>query len=661
MEKLQHIPNAPGNQHDIGLPMMKADLHILMLEDEPLDAELNKAQLLLLEEYNCIVNVASDKLSYLNALRNSTPDIILSDYNLPQYNGLEALHDLISVNKLVPFIFVTGTLNEEIAAETIKAGAWDYVVKDRLFRLPLAIRGALKVREERQIAHEAEEKINRLLMAIDQTSSQIIMADEKGNIEYVNKKFTEVTGFSMEEVLGKLATALFSLDDIIMQNGRASLEMLRNGEVIRGEILSRRKDNTTFWEMVTITPIKNAAGKITNFIGVKEDITRRKIMEQELIEALDKAERSDKLKDAFLQNLSHEIRTPLNAIVGFSELLNTGTEQSLPKVAEYTSIILDSSKQLLSIVSNILTMASIQTGHESIHYKTVNLDKLMDHIHEGYLPMAIMKNLAFSVSKPLSDKPALIRTDEAKLSQILTNLLDNAFKFTRRGSVEIKYSLCGKTVDFFISDTGIGIPEENQSVIFERFRQGDLSIHTEFGGTGLGLSISSSFARMLGGELRVESEQDKGSTFILSMPFSPAEDTMPPQPQPGTSPDNRILTILVVEDEVTNYLLIKEYLDIPEHKLLYAENGLKALNMCEENPQIDLVLMDIKMPVMDGIQAFREIRKLYQHLPVIAQTAYALEEEKLELLDIGFTDYIAKPIEREKLLSMINSCTGKTD
>jgi signal transduction histidine kinase len=425
-----------------------------------------------------------------------------------------------------------------------------------------------------------------------------------------------------------------------------------------GEILSKRIDGSTFWEYVTITPIKNAEDKITNFVGIKENITQRKIMEQELIEALDKAERSDKLKDAFLQNLSHEIRTPLNAIVGFSELLSVGSEQHYDKITEYSSIIVESSFQLLAIVSDILTIASIQTGQETIMTKNVNLDKLVDHLYEVYLPMANKNKLVFSISKPIAEHPIIIRTDETKLNQILTNLLNNAFKFTHHGSVELKYRLQGSNIDFLVIDTGIGIPEEFQAIIFERFRQASQSIQTNYGGTGLGLSISSAFAQMLGGILRVESEPDKGSTFVLSLPYSPVEDISPQQPQSFISLANKTLTILVVEDEITNYLLIKEYLELPDAKILYAENGYLALKTCEENPQIDLVLMDIKMPVMDGIQAFREIRKLWPDLPVIAQTAYALEKEKQELLDIGFNDYIVKPIDRGRLLSVINIYSG---
>lgn len=637
--------------------MKPADLHILMLEDEPLDAELNIAQLALLEEYNCLIEVVGDKDSYLHALETTTPDIILSDYNLPQYNGLEALRDLRARNMLIPFIFVTGTLNEETAVGTIKAGAWDYVVKDRLFRLPLAIRSVLKLKEEKLIAAETEERIKLLIMAIEQTSSQVVVSDKDGRIEYVNKKFTEVTGYTADEVLGTKSSNLFE-NDLKSTGGMRIMEKLSIGEIYQGEILSRNKDGSAYWESISIAPIKNTEGIICNYVAVMDDITLRKIMEQDLIEARERAERSDKLKDVFLQNLSHEIRTPLNAIVGFSHLLHSGSEKAVEKIKEYTSIVCDSSNHLLSIVTDILTIASIQTGQETTVYEAVDLNKLGDHLYEVFLPQAKGKGLAFTFSKPRTGGPFIINTDETKLNQILTNLLNNAIKFTHRGSIELTYRIQESHIDFLVTDTGIGIPKESQGVIFERFRQAEHSIHTNYGGTGLGLSISGSFAQMLGGTLRVESEQDKGSTFILTLPYSPLIHTETPGKRTPVILTHKRLTLLVAEDEIFNFLLIKAFLKLSNIELLHAENGSEALKLCEGNPQIDLVLMDIKMPVMDGVQAFREIRKIRKDLPVIAQTAYALEKEKQEFLKAGFNDYIAKPIEKEKLLSIINAYSG---
>jgi PAS domain S-box-containing protein len=635
--------------------MNKTDLHILMLEDEPLDVELNMAQLALLDEYNCIVNVAGDKTSYLNALDNSSPDIILSDYNLPQYTGLEALNDLNKRNKLIPFVFVTGTMNEETAAGTIKAGAWDYVVKDRLFRLPLAVRSVLKLKDERLLSANAEEKINRLLTGIEQTSVQIIVTNEKAIIEYVNKKFTDVTGLTPEEVFGKEAYTLL-FDDLNSIYLPAITEKLMKGEVYRGEELSKMKDGSTFWVLTSITPVRNDEGIITSYVAVREDITQRKLIEQELIKALDKAERSDKLKDVFLQNLSHEIRTPLNAIVGFSDLLNTGTGNSEDKIKEFTSIIHQSSYQLLSIVTDILTIASIQTGQETVINKPVNINKLFDHLYEIFLPFASEKKLHLSVMIDNTSSPLLILTDETKLNQILTNLLNNALKFTQQGSIDLKCVINGNIICFSVSDTGIGISKESQSVIFERFRQAEDTTHIEYGGTGLGLSISKSFAQMLGGTIQVESEPGKGSTFTLSIPYSSGQTKTSKEKPSHVILQNKSLTILVAEDEINNFLLIKAFLNNHNVSILYAENGLDAVRLCEENPDIDLVLMDIKMPVMDGIAAFNKIRTFRKDLPVIAQTAYGLEREKQQFLDTGFNEYISKPIKKEILLETIQKC-----
>lgn len=636
--------------------MKKPDLHILMLEDEQLDVELNKAQLALLDEYNCIIKVVGDKASYLNALKDSIPDLILSDYNLPQYNGLNALRDLKEINIVVPFIFVTGTLSEETAAETIKAGAWDYVVKDRLFRLPLAVRSVLKLREEKRAATLAEEKVNRLITAIEKTSTQIFVCNDRGEIEYVNNRFTGITGYTLQQALG-MSVYDMPGDNLSPETVDDIKQKLAGGEVFSGEILSKTSNGQSYWAIFSLTPIRNEEGRLISIVGVKEDITRRKMMEQELIEALDKAERSDRLKDAFLQNLSHEIRTPLNAIVGFSNLLSQEDTTDITK--EYTSIIRDSSHQLLTIVSDILTMASIQTGQETLVIKPVNINNLITRLSELFFHTAKEKNLKFIMPELPGDKPLLMLTDETKLFQILTNLLSNAFKFTHHGSVGLALTLHDNMIDLSVSDTGIGISEESLAVIFERFRQAEDNTHIEYGGTGLGLAISLSFAQMLGGTIAVRSEPAKGSVFTLSLPFREATSEKEDDASRIFIPSNRKLTILVVEDEINNYLLIKALLNHSNLKLVYAENGVEAVKACQSNPAIDLVLMDIKMPLMDGITALGLIKERRKDLPVIAQTAYGLEREKQQFLEQGFDGYISKPISKEELFTIIKQNLSK--
>jgi len=631
----------------------KVDLKILMLEDDPLDAELNKEHLRFLEEYNCIVHWVVDKASYLQALQTECPDIILSDYNIPSYNGIEALNDLKEINNMIPFVVVTGTLDEETAAGTIKAGAWDYVVKDRLFLLPIAVRSALQLKDEKVNTAKVEAKIRQLSQAVEQSPVHAVITNTNHIIEYINSKFTEVTGFTIEDVAGK--NILMLLPENSRENfNNKLLNTLNEKGIWKGEAEALKKDGTIFWENVSISAIKNELGQTTNYVTLKEDITKRKQMELELIQARDRAESSDRLKDAFLQNLSHEIRTPLNAIVGFSELL--GRKVMTPdELKEFTSIIMSSSHQLLSIVNDVLTASRIQTGQETAMMKPVSINNLMENLNTIFNPLFLSKSLTLSVF--FQEKQRFIVTDETKLTQILSNFLNNALKFTPQGGAEFGYAVNKTSIEFYVKDTGIGIPMEYHEVIFERFRQVDVSTSRNYGGTGLGLSISKAFAGMLNGTIRLESETDKGSTFFLSIPYQSIAEDEPVQINHSEEFPNRTITILIAEDEIFNYELLEAYLDGTNSKVIHANNGLDAVEYCKGNPKIDIVLMDIKMPRMDGTTSMLEIKKFNKNLPIIAQTAYALESEKQMLLSKGFDDYLSKPIKRDELLRVVAKYT----
>ena len=561
------------------------------------------------------------------------------------------MSDLKAKNLIIPFIFVTGTINEETAADTIKSGAWDYVVKDRLFRLPFAIRNALKLKEERINTRKAEVLNHKLSMAIEQSPAHIIITDTDGKIEYVNNRFTEVTGYHPGEVVGK-DPRIFIPGNYIDANFNIFWENLKAGQTWRGEAQSKRKDGSVFWESISISPLKDENGEITHFVTIKEDISNRKKMEQELIVALDHAERSDKLKDVFLQNLSHEIRTPLNAIVGFSSLLKE--ERSEQSQKEYKDIILQSSHQLLSIVSDILTVSKIQTGQEELIIKPYSVNLLMENLKTIFVPKAEAKGLDFRLNIN-SDSPPTFLTDEVKLVQILTNLLNNAIKFTHKGYIELGYKIENNTISFYTTDTGIGIPPEYHEIIFERFRQADSLVAVNYGGTGLGLSISKSFAEMLGGNISVTSKLGMGSTFTLHLPYkevSPENPKSTPLTIPTTG---RNATVLIAEDEEFNFQLIEAFLKGRGFTLLKARNGREAIETCKSHPEVSIILMDIKMPDIDGLNALIEIRKFNPKVPVIAQTAYALEQEKQQFLAKGFNDYISKPIKRETLLEKIQN------
>lgn len=474
-------------------------------------------------------------------------------------------------------------------------------------------------------------------------------------IEYVNNRFTETTGFTIEDLSAEDSWRLV-LEKMPLNYFRSLQNNFSSTHNWNGELQSRKKDGTVLWESVSISPLIDDDNQISHYIIFKEDITPRKRIVQELIKARNKAERSDKLKDAFLQNLSHEIRTPLNAIVGFSSLLDESN--SFPSdLKGYTSIIMSSSNQLLSIVNDILTISRIQTGQEIVTISEVNVNSMFDDLYMIFKSQAIQKNIAFSVNKAKEDKNFVIHTDETKLVQILTNLLNNAFKYTPEGSITCGYTLKNAKIEFFIRDTGIGIASENHKIIFERFRQTDTSFNRSYGGTGLGLSISKSFTELIGGSIWVASAIGEGSTFYLSIPCNSDQETQSDILSPEIQNPNREIVIVVAEDEKNNYRLIEAILDDGCITLKHASNGKEAVEICLNSEKIDLVLMDIKMPEMDGITAMLEIKKS-KNIPVIAQTAYALESEKQHLLKIGFCDYISKPIKKELLIEKVIKWTN---
>jgi signal transduction histidine kinase/CheY-like chemotaxis protein len=371
-----------------------------------------------------------------------------------------------------------------------------------------------------------------------------------------------------------------------------------------------------------------------------------------LLDANARAEESNRLKSAFLQNLSHEIRTPMNAIMGFSDLLHR-TDFLPEKKSSFVSIIQASSKQLLSIVTDILTIAAIETSQEKTYIKEVDVNGLLNKLLNLFQEQASHKKLSFSLKLPLSDDEAEVLTDGSKLNQILTNLLNNAFKFTYEGFIEFGYNLKDNNLEFYVKDSGIGIEPNHKEKIFEHFNQAEYGLNRKYGGTGLGLSISKGFVGLLGGNIWVTSEYGKGSTFYFTLPYTPVRIKERGASSGQTA--GKVKTVLVAEDEDFNYLLIQNYLQILGLNFVHARNGQEAVDACKTNPSIDLVLMDIKMPIMDGYTAALEIKKFRPDLPVIAQTAYALDHE-IEKYNGAFDAYITKPIAADVLREKI---TGK--
>ncbi|MEN8121504.1 MAG: response regulator [Bacteroidota bacterium] len=378
---------------------------------------------------------------------------------------------------------------------------------------------------------------------------------------------------------------------------------------------------------------------------------------EKLIVAKNKAEESDRLKSVFFANISHEIRTPMNGIIGFTKILN---EQDLSdeQRQEFGDIIIRSSEQLMHIIDDIMEVSHLATSNVKLNLGEVDLNRFLDDLIAVYENESNDK-VSIQLINELSEKDGNIMSDALKLKKILNNLIDNALKYTSEGYVKVSCKKNNSNIEFCIEDSGIGINPEMQHVIFDRFRQEEESSTRQFGGLGLGLSIVKENVTLLSGKIWVKSEKGKGSTFTFTIPYAPAGETTiitdkGISNESSSSVKNKH-TILIVEDEVINSLYLETLLEDMDVnlKILNAENGQEAVDCCRENVDIDLVLMDIKMPIMNGIEATQEIRKFRKNLPIVAQTAYTTNEDREKAKQAGCDDFITKPIEVNILSDLI--------
>jgi PAS domain S-box-containing protein len=394
-------------------------------------------------------------------------------------------------------------------------------------------------------------------------------------------------------------------------------------------------------------------------LGVGIDVNDRVKAENELIIALIRAEESDKLKTAFLQNMSHEIRTPLNGILGFSKLLQYD-DLSKEEINEFTGVIQQSGNRLLEIVNNVLDISKIETGQVQITYKLFSINSIITDLYNLFSRNSNSKNIELKYHNYLVDKQSVINSDDSKINQILSNLISNALKFTKTGSIEFGYEIKNMKssddyIQFYVKDTGIGISKAHQARIFDRFTQIDLSITRGYEGAGLGLAICKGLVELLGGKIRVESEINTGTTFYFTLPYIPS--TFPVQSvkiYQDIPMKSKQIKILIAEDDDTCFNYLSMVLKKDKFIILRAENGEQAIEIFKETSDIDIILMDMRMPVMNGYEATKQIKFIRPDLPVIAQTAYAFNEEKELILSAGCDDYISKPIDRNKLISLID-------
>jgi len=753
-------------------------IRILLVEDLPTDVELALREIKK-ENIDFTYKVVDTESEFKKELAAFVPDIIVSDYSMPSFDGMKALKITREKDSIIPFVVLTGSMNEETAVECMKAGANDYVLKEKIMRLPFAVMEALarsRVNKEKakikaqlteseekyrslihnsvdaiylmhnrkfeiinptfekmfgysidEINHSSfdfiqlvapeskpvieerfkriqngenidnhyeftaitkngikkeveasvsyidfkeskatqgiirditerkaiEKKLTLLSQAVQQNPIAIEISDANGVIEYINPAFEKITGYSSGEIIGQ--------NPRILKSGYHSNAFYKNlwntilsGKEWIGELKNKRKNGKLYWEEAIISPIFNNKGNITHFVAVKEDVTEKKKMIKELIAAKEKAEESDRLKSAFLANMSHEIRTPMNGILGFADLLKR-SHLSDEKQKDYIDIIEKSGERMLDLINDLINISKIESGQLDLSFAEININAQLNFMYE-FFQIEVEKNgLKMNLHCPVPVDKAKLVTDREKFDAIVSNLIKNALKFTKEGRIDIGYEPQEEQIKFFVKDTGTGIPKEKQEAVFGRFVQADSHMSREYEGAGLGLSITKAYVEALGGKIWLESEEGKGTQIFFALPVNEMSgpsiktEKKENEKEPELEDTYKNLTILAAEDDEFNYLLIEELLAEKRYEVIRARNGQEAIDICKKNNKIHLILMDIKMPGMDGYQAAKEIKEIRPDLPIIAQSAYAMEHE-IKKYSTTFDDYIVKPIKEDELM-----------
>ncbi len=512
--------------------------------------------------------------------------------------------------------------------------------------------------------------LRRLSQTVEQSPAAIVITDLDARIEYVNASMIQTTGYSRDELIGE--------NPRVLQSGRtppatyeAMWQSLLQGQSWKGQLFNKRKDGTEYIEFAILTPLRRPDGTITHYVAVKEDITEKQRLAEELdqyrdhleelvanrtielSEARELAEAASQAKSSFLANMSHEIRTPLNAVLGLARI---GMRDGVGSIAgENFGRICRAGEHLLQVINDILDVSKIEAGKLMIENRPFELAVTIDGVLSFFAGPAKSKGLALTLSLA-PDLAQWVYGDSLRLAQILTNLLSNALKFTAAGEVKLAVTQNGDTISFAVIDSGIGISEQQLAKLFQAFEQADSSTTRNYGGTGLGLSISRNLAHLMGGEIKVISWPDAGSSFILQLNLPTVatprqEDKAPAAPVRSLSG----MTLLAADDIEMNRLLLEDLLTHEGARVILVENGQQAIEHVAEvgAAAVDLVLMDLQMPVLDGFAATRGIHALAPALPVLGLTAHALVDERASCLAAGMADVVTKPIDQTVLLAAI--------
>ena len=576
-------------------------------------------------------------------------ELIIANKELAFQNGEKEKRaaELVIANKELAF---QNEEKEKRAAELIIANeelAFQNKVKEK--------RAAELIIANKELAFQNREKEKRaaeLIIANEELAFQNNVK-EKRAAELVIAN--EELAFQNEEKENRAAELVIANEELAFQNEvkerRASELVIANKELaFQNAVKEKREAELVIANIELAFQNEEKEKRAAELIIANKELAYQNDEKEkraaELIVAKEHAEESDRLKSAFLANMSHEIRTPMNGILGFTGLLATPNLTG-KKQREYIRIIENSGQRMLNIINDIVSISKIESGILDVNISETNINEQMAYIHNFFKSETEKKDIHFSFKNYLSAKDMIVKTDKEKLYAILTNLVKNAIKFTNSGSIEFGCEKKGNFLEFYVKDSGVGIRQEQKTLIFNRFRQGSESLSRNYEGAGLGLSISKAYVELLGGKIWVESETGVGSTFYFTVPFlsEQTEKIVVEKVIADSDKKNQTnnLKILITEDDETTEKLIEIQIKKYSKEVLIARNGLEAIEICRKNPDIDLILMDVKMPEMNGYEATKQIRQFNNKVIIVAQTAYALMGDKEKSIETGFNDYISKP------------------
>jgi PAS domain S-box-containing protein len=498
-----------------------------------------------------------------------------------------------------------------------------------------------------ELLRRSEENFRRFL---DESPFGIRIVTYSGETVYANPTILKLYGIETLEEFKNLSVSQRYTKESYQLHLERKANRQKNPELTEEYTISINRKNGEISHLAVIRKGILWNG-VYQYQVIYQDITDRVLMLEKLIEAKMKAEESNRLKTAFMNNISHEIRTPLNGILGFGEII-VSEELDQKEKEQYLAVVNASSERLINTISDYMDISLLVSGNQEVYFNYFSVDAMLDEIYQTYKSKCDLANIDLILTLSNSDKGLMIKSDRELVRKVFRHLIGNALKFTKIGEIEIGMQVHSKEIEFFVRDTGAGIHPDFHKLIFDFFMQEDVSATRGHEGSGLGLAISKSIVELLGGQIKVESAKGVGSTFRFILPLEFSQSDSVENKKNGQSKGKQL--ILIVEDDIYNGKYVELLLKNAGYDTIIVDNGLKAVETCMQNEGIKLILMDLKMPILNGFEATKRIRIFRPDLPIIALTAYAQSSEENQAFKVGCTDYLLKPVKKEMILKKID-------